>query len=180
MDITKNPVFTLPEAREMLGNTPRVLNALLGEIGPGWYTASEGPETWRPVDVVGHLIHAEETNWIPRARMIIEHGEDRVFEPFDRFGQFERFEGWPLGDLLDRFAEVRSESLRSLSEWNLDERLLNRRGRHPDFGPVTLQQLLATWTVHDLGHIRQIVRVMARRYEDAVGPWRAYLTILQR
>jgi hypothetical protein len=129
---------------------------------------------------VGHLIHAEETDWIPRARMILEHGEERAFEPFDRFAMFQKSKGKSLGELLDEFARVRAESLRELAGMNITPGLLERPGKHPELGAVTLGQLLSTWVVHDLGHLGQITRVMAKQYNDAVGVWRAYLPILSR
>jgi DinB superfamily len=127
-----------------------------------------------------HLIHAEETDWIPRAKIILEHGEERAFEPFDRVAMFEKFKGKSIGELLDTFARMRAESLRKLRMMNLTPALLAKRGRHPEFGVVTLSQLLATWVVHDLGHLAQVTRVMAKQYRDAVGPWTAYLPVLGR
>ena len=170
----------LAETMEILGRTPVVLDTLLRGIGPEWHDRNEGEGTWRPRDVVGHLVHGEETDWIPRARLILEHGETREFVPFDRFAQFDRFAGWSLDRLLDRFSELRRDDLRVLAEWRLTPDQLELRGRHPAFGTVTLGQLVATWAVHDLNHIGQIVRVMAKRYSDEVGPWRAYLSILNR
>ena len=141
-----------------------------------------GEETkaeWQPYDVVGHLIHGEETDWIPRARIILEQGEDRTFVPFDRFAQFERSEGKSLDELLDEFAALRAENLETLRAWNLTSAQLDLRGMHPELGESTLRQLLATWVVHDLNHIRQIVTAMAGRYGGEVGPWREYLSILK-
>jgi hypothetical protein len=169
----------LGQALDVLRRTPAVLDALLRGIGPAWHAATEGPETWSPSDVVGHLIHADETDWMPRARMILERGEG-TFEPFDRFGQFTRFAGWPLDRLLDRFAEVRAESLETVGSWRLTEAQLALPGRHPELGPVSLGQLIATWVVHDLSHLAQISRVMAKQYKEEVGVWAAYLSILQR
>ena len=128
--------------------------------------------------MVGHLIHGEETDWVPRARLILEHGEERPFEPFDRFAQLTRFAGWSLDPLLDRFAELRQANLTIVSGWQLTDAQLALPGRHPELGSVTLRQLLATWAVHDLNHIAQIARVMARRYTQEVGVWRTYLSIL--
>lgn len=172
--------FSLAEAVEVLERTPAVLDSLLRGIGPAWHGADEGPDTWSPREVVGHLVHGEESDWIPRARIILEHGEGRPFEPFDRLAHLERFGDRSLDDLLDLFSRLRRESLETLRGWDLSERELSLRGRHPAFGTVTLAQLLATWTVHDLGHLRQIVRVMASRYVEEVGPWREYLSILPR
>lgn len=172
--------FQLDHAKEVLGRTPAVLNALLRRLPDEWVAAGEGPESWSPFDVVGHLIHGEETDWIPRARVILEHGEGRAFEPFDRFAMFEASRGKSLGELLDRFEQLRAESLRELEGMHLTPELLGRRGRHPELGVVTLGQLLSTWVVHDLGHVGQVVRVMAKQYGEAVGPWRAYLPVLSR
>ena len=172
--------FDLKHAIEILGRTPVVLNSLLRDLPESWLVQNEGPETWSPYDVVGHLIHGEETDWIPRAKIILEHGEARPFEPFDRVAMFEKSKGKTITELLDTFARVRAENLRELRTMNLTPALLARRGTHPELGTVTLKQLLATWVVHDLGHIRQVVRVMAKQYRDEVGPWKAYLAILGR
>jgi len=170
--------FELKHAMEILGRTPATLNSMLRDIPEEWLRQNEGPETWSPYDIVGHLIHGEETDWIPRAKIILEHGEARAFEPFDRVAMFEKSKGKSIGELLDTFAALRKESLHTLNEMRLTPALLENRGRHPELGVVTLKQLLAAWVVHDLGHVRQIVRVMAKQYRDAVGPWRAYLSIL--
>jgi len=171
--------FELQHAIELLGRTPSTLNSMLRDIPDVWLVQNEGPETWSPYDVVGHLIHGEETDWIPRSKMILEHGEARAFEPFDRVGMFERSKGKSIAELLDTFATRRQESLHELNEMKLTPTLLEKRGKHPELGVVTLKQLLATWVVHDLGHVRQIVRVMAKQYRETVGPWRAYLSILE-
>ena len=170
--------FELEQAKEILGRTPSTLNALLRPLSESWIVGNEGPDTWSPYDVVGHLIHGEETDWIPRAKILLEHGEDRAFEPFDRVAMFEKSKGKSLGELLDEFEHARARSLSDLDAMNLTPSLLEKRGRHPELGVVTLKQLLATWVVHDLGHVSQVVRVMARQYGDAVGPWQAYLSIL--
>jgi hypothetical protein len=170
--------FELGKAIEILARTPGVLDALLRGLPSEWTLSNEGDESWSPYDIVGHLIHGEETDWIPRARIILEQGESTPFEPFDRFAQFERSKGKTLEDLLATFASLRKENLRVLEGWQLKPADLERRGRHPDFGTVTLEQLLATWVVHDLGHLRQIARVMARQYGARVGPWRAYIPVL--
>lgn len=172
--------FNLAEATEILERTPATLDALLRGTSEGWQTADEGPETWSPVDVLGHLIHGEETDWIPRARIILEHGERRPFDPYDRFAQFERFRGWSLDRLLDRFAVLRTGNLTTLREYRLGEEQLDLPGRHPELGAVTLRQLLATWVAHDLDHVNQVSRVMAKRYTDDVGVWRQYLGVLNR
>ena len=170
--------FQLDKAKEVLRRTPATLNALLGELPNDWVLSNEGTDTWSPYDVIGHLIEGEETDWIPRARIILEQGEARPFDRFDRFAMFEKSKGQSLLELLATFEQLRSESLRQLDELNLTPELLQKRGTHPVLGAVTLSQLLSAWVVHDLGHIRQIVRVMAKQYGEAVGPWTAFLTIL--
>jgi len=170
----------LQQAIEVLERTPSTLNSLLRDLSESWLVQNEGPETWSPRDIVGHLIHAENSDWIPRAQIILEHGDERAFEPFDRFAMFEKFTGKSIGELLDTFGRMRAESLRELRLMNLTPALLEKRGRHPEFGVVTLSQLLATWVVHDLGHLAQVTRVMAKQYREAVGPWTAYLPVLGR
>jgi len=170
--------FEFAHAIEILERTPATLNALLRNLPESWLVQNEGPETWSPYDVVGHLIHGDETDWIPRAQIILEHGEERAFEPFDRVAMFEESKGKSIVELLDTFAQLRAENLRELQSMNLTSDLLDKRGRHPELGVVTLKQLLSTWVVHDLGHIRQVVRVMSKQYGEAVGPWKAYLSIL--
>ena len=170
----------LQQAIEILERTPSTLNALLRGLSEPWLVQNEGPETWSPWDIVGHLIHGEETDWIPRAKIILEHGEERAFEPFDRFAMVDKFKGKTITELLDIFTRMRAESLRELRSLDLTPTLLAKRGRHPEFGVVTLRQLLATWVVHDLGHLAQVTRVMSKQYRDAVGPWRAYLPVLDR
>ena len=172
--------FQLDHAKELLARTPATLNSLLNDLPDHWLFANEGPETWSPLDVLGHLIHGEETDWIPRAKIILHDGEDRAFEPFDRFAMFEKSKGKSLSELLVTFARLRKENLRQLEEMKLTPELLSKRGLHPELGVVTLAQLLATWVVHDLGHIGQIVRVMSKQYAEPVGPWKAYLSILNK
>ncbi|HEU4698564.1 MAG TPA: DinB family protein [Gemmatimonadales bacterium] len=172
--------FDLAAATAVLARTPAALRALLAGLPPAWAAATEGPDTWSPFDVVGHLIHGERTDWIPRARLILAQGAERRFAPFDRFAQVRESEGKPLAGLLDEFARLRAENLATLAAWELTEVELALEGEHPSFGPVTLRQLLATWVAHDLGHLAQIARVMAKQYRDAVGPWRAFLPILDR
>lgn len=172
--------FDLDESIAILERTPATVDRLLRGLPAAWTTPNEGPDTWSALDVVGHLIHGEEDDWIPRARMILEHGESRTFKPFDRFAMFERFGGASLEDLLDRFAEIRTESLVTLRAWNLKPEQLALRGRHPSLGVVTLEHLLACWVVHDLSHLAQIARVMAKQYHEAVGPWVEYHPILTR
>lgn len=169
--------FQLNDAVAILSRTPATLDALLRGLPEAWAAANEGAETFSPWDVVGHLIHGEETDWIPRAQIILAHGEARAFEPFDRFAHYKKCAGQPLGELLDTFARLRRQNLATLEAMRLTPEKLALRGTHPALGTVTLAQLLATWTAHDLSHISQIVRVMARQYDAAVGPWRAYMRI---
>jgi hypothetical protein len=170
--------FSLSKTVEVLSATPAAVRGLLGGLSAEW-TASPAADEWGPFDVVGHLIHAEHTDWIPRARVIIDQGEDLNFPPFDRFGHFALVEGKTLTQLLDEFDAARRRSLDTLAGWNLTEAKLDLHGLHPEFGPVTLRQLLATWPVHDLTHLRQIATTMAKQYDQAVGPWKEYLSILK-
>jgi len=171
--------FDLPHTISLLSRTPAALQALLRDLPQTWTLCNEGENTWGAFDVVGHLIHGERTDWMPRARMILQFGETRTFEPFDRWGQVRESQGKSLGELLDEFADLRSENLGELRALNLRQEDLDRRGRHPALGIVTLSELLATWAVHDLTHLHQISRVMAHQYWKAVGPWSAYLGVLQ-
>jgi len=170
--------FDLQETIVLLSRTPSSLNALLRDLPQSWTVGSEGPKTWRPFDIIGHLIHGERTDWMPRARMILEQGESRAFDPFDRLAQERESQGKSLPQLLDEFAQLRSENLDALRTMNLQTQDLDRRGRHPALGVVTLSQLLATWAVHDLTHLHQLARVMAHQYREEVGPWSAYLGVL--
>jgi hypothetical protein len=163
----------------LLTRTPAALDSLLRDLPEDWTHRDEGADTWTAFGIVGHLIHGEHTDWIPRAKMILEHGESRAFEPFDRLGHVKLSEGQWLGALLDEFAEARAASLRELRALNIRQEDLARRGRHPALGVVTLSQLLATWAAHDLTHLHQLSRVMAHQYRDAVGPWSAYLGVMQ-
>lgn len=172
--------FDLNDTIDILERTPAVLAALLAGSSASWHGVNEGPDTWSAFDIVGHLIHGEETDWIPRARIILEHGEARSFVPFDRFAQFERSRGRSLDELLQRFSSLRRQNLDLLRSWDLGEEQLSLRGTHPELGTVDLRQLLAAWTVHDLNHLVQVSRVMARRYTGDVGVWRAYLSVLNR
>jgi hypothetical protein len=176
-DRTRRP-FVVDEAVAILVRTPATLDALLRGLPDGWIAAHEGGESWNPYDVLGHLIHGEQTDWLPRAKIILEHGESRAFAKFDRFAQFEASKGKTLASLLDEFAALRRASVDSLAALRLSDADLERRGRHPELGVVTLAQLLATWVAHDLDHVVQIARTMARQYTDAVGPWRAYLRVI--
>lgn len=168
----------LPDIIVILRNTPATLRALLADLDSKWIVKNYGPETFCPFDVVGHLIHAERTDWIPRARMILDHGDSRAFEPFDRYAMYETSKGKTIGALLDEFELARRASVAALEALNLTEADLDRRGTHPALGPVTLGQLLATWPVHDLNHIHQICKCMAWQYRDEIGPWRAYVGVL--
>jgi hypothetical protein len=170
--------FELKSARDILARTPLVLTSLLQNLPDDWARQNEGPDTWSPFDVVGHLIHGELTDWIPRTRIILEHGAGKTFEPFDRFAQFETSAGRSLNQLLEEFSTLRKRSLVALDELDITTKHLDLEGRHPELGAVRLKQLLSTWVVHDLGHIGQIVRTMAKRYESEVGPWTAHLRVL--
>jgi hypothetical protein len=170
----------LEKAKEILRQTPGTLTHMLQHLSDEWIYTNEGQDTWSPYDIVGHLIHGERTDWIQRVRSILEYGETRTFEPFDRFAQFEESKGKSISDLLETFAALREENLRVLDELGIIPEKLHLRGVHPDFGAVTLSQLLSTWVVHDLGHIAQISRVMAKQYAAEVGPWKAYLPMLTR
>jgi DinB superfamily len=170
--------FDLEQTIALLARTPSSVNTLLRDLPESWTLANEGPRTWSPFDIIGHLIHGERTDWMPRARRILEQGEVRAFDPFDRLAQERESQGKSLGQLLDEFARVRSENLTSLRAMNLQPADLNRRGRHPALGVVTLSELLATWAVHDLTHLHQLSRVMAYQYREVVGPWSAYLGVL--
>jgi hypothetical protein len=172
--------FDLANAIEVLERTPATFRALLAGLPAAWTTPNEGPDTFSAFDNLGHLVHGERAEWIPRARMILEHGRARPFEPYDRFAQAHESQGKSVGDLLDELATLRALNLETLRGWRLTARELALEGEHPALGRVTLAQLLATWAVHDLGHLAQTARVMAKQYRDEVGPWRAYLPILDR
>jgi hypothetical protein len=171
--------FKLDEAIALLSRTPASLDALLRGMPDTWARRNEGGDSWSAFDIVGHLIYGERADWMARARMILEHGESRAFEPFDRFAQFKLSEGKSLEQLLDEFARLRKQNLAELHALNLENADLARRGKHPELGTVTLSQLLATWAVHDLTHLHQLSRVMARQYGEAVGPWSKYLGVLK-
>jgi hypothetical protein len=170
---------TLHQTISLLARTPAALNALLRELPESWTSRNEGENTWSPFEIVGHLIHAERTDWMSRAKIVLQFGETQPFEPFDRWGQVREIQGKSLGQLLDEFARLRSENLAELRALNLRPEDLNLPGRHPSLGVVTLSQLLSTWAVHDLTHLHQISRVMAHQYREAVGPWSKYLGVLQ-
>lgn len=170
----------LTDGIAVLERTPATFRALLSGLPPVWTTCDEGPDTFSPFDNLGHLIHGERTDWIPRARIIIEQGENRTFASYDRFAQDRESAGKSIANLLEEFATLRAANLVTLRSWNLTDRHFALEGEHPALGTVTLRQLLSTWVAHDLGHIAQTTRVMAKRYREAVGPWRAYLPILDR
>jgi uncharacterized damage-inducible protein DinB len=170
--------FSLDDGLPILRATPGVLTAWLSRLPDTWIAATEGAGTWSPFDVVGHLIHGERTDWMPRIELLLAHGESRPFTPFDRFAQLRDSQGKSLSELLETFAQLRQENLERLETLELKAADFSRRGRHPELGTVTLRQLLATWVVHDLNHVAQIARVMARRYTDTVGPWLEYLPLL--
>ena len=171
--------FELREAILVLERTPQVLRTLLAGLPPDWVMQNEGPDSWSPFNVVGHLIDGERTDWIPRARIILGR-EQRPFAPFDRFNHLTATRGTSLNQLLETFAQLREENLVTLRGWNPGEDQLALTGIHPALGTVTLRQLLSTWVVHDLGHLGQVARVMAKRYAEEVGPWKEYLPVLTR
>lgn len=172
--------FRMDDALAILRRTPVVLRAQLLDLPTAWTDATEGAGTWSPFDVVGHLIHGERTDWVPRIEHMLEHADAVAFPVFDREAMFTASKGLSLPELLDTFEKLRAGSLARLGVLGLTDAHLSRRGRHPEFGVVTMGQHLATWVAHDLGHVGQVVRVMARQYSDAVGPWRAYLSILRQ
>ena len=171
--------FDVDRSVEVLRRTPAVLQTLLGGLSDFWATSNYGENTFSPFDVVGHLVHAERTNWVTRARVVLEHGESRPFPPFDRYAMYEESKGKSMVELLDTFARLRASSLDGLTAMGLGEKR-DLRGTHPQLGVITLKKLLAAWVVHDLGHTHQIVKAMAYQYRDEVGPWREFLTILPR
>lgn len=169
--------FKVPQAIEILERTPAVLDAQLSGLSPVWLESRIDPDSFSPIDVLGHLIFGEITDWIPRIRIMLESGTSRTFDPFDRRGFTELIEEKSVEELLQQFTELRRESLDALRELALDDKL-DLRGSHPGLGEVTMRQFLASWVVHDLGHIAQITRILAKQYRQAVGPWTEYLTIL--
>jgi hypothetical protein len=170
--------YQLQDGVAVLSRTPATLDALLRNQPASWLECREAPDTFSPLDVLGHLIYGEIADWIPRARIILEHGESRAFDPFDRRGGEPLIRGRAIGELLDQFAGLRSANLKALDEMRLDASAFALTGTHPELGRVTMGNLLATWVAHDLGHISQIVRVMSRQYREAVGPWRQYLSLM--
>ena len=169
--------FDVESARGVLRTTPQVLDAMLANLPDGFLHGREAPDAWSPYQVCGHLLHVEECDWIDRTKVILEHGTTAPFEPVDREAGFLRFAGWSVRELLDTFASTRQTNLDELAVL-LSPGDLDRRGVHPDFGEVSLAQLLATWVVHDLNHVNQIVKTIAKEYGEAVGPWRAFLPVL--
>ncbi len=172
-------LFDLQNGLTILERTPGVLDALLGDMPEAWTGGNEGPGTWSPREVVAHMIGGEQTDWMARLRIILAQGDDRLFTPFDRVGPIERSRDTPLDDLLAEFRGLREGNLAELRALNLTAEQLHLTGGHPEFGAVTLEQLLSTWVAHDLGHLTQVTRTMARQYREAVGPWRAYLSALR-
>lgn len=172
--------YALDDAIPVLERTPPALRALLVGLPVAWTAGTEGPDTWSPHEVVAHLRHADRTIWLSRATIIREHGESLPFPVFDREGQQRDGIDMPLPALIDSFEEVRQENIRTLQSWQLDDTDLARTGVHPAFGVVTMRELLATWVAHDLSHLTQIARVMAKQYREAVGPWREYLSVMGR
>ncbi|MEA2766274.1 MAG: hypothetical protein QOK07_2678 [Gemmatimonadaceae bacterium] len=170
--------FKLEDAIPVLERTPAVLSALLTELPDSWLRASEGPDAWSPSQIIGHLINGERTDWIPRARIILKQGSYRRFEPFDRSAELDSDR--PLRDRLEEFEQLRAANVATLRGWNFKDKDLDMTGEHPQLGTVTMRQLLATWVVHDVSHIAQITRTMAREYTAAVGPWTEYFRVLQR
>ena len=172
-------IYKFDRSIEILNATPAVLHSMLQNLSKEWTTANEGEDTWSTYDIIGHLIHGEKTDWVPRIKIILSAGNDRAFESFDRFAHFEESKDKTLLQLLDEFSALRKKNIEYIISQNLNEHDLEKTGVHPAFGKVTLSQLMATWTVHDLNHISQLTRVMAKQYKEAVGPWVEYLSILQ-
>jgi hypothetical protein len=169
----------LDDTLSLLARTPATLNTLLRDLPESWTLRNEGENTWNAFDVVGHLVHGERADWMPRVNCILQHGEAQAFEPFDRWAQDRESKGKSLAQLLDEFASLRSENLAALCALNLQPQDLARRGLHPSLGTVTLSQLLATWAAHDMTHLHQLSRIMAWQYRENVGPWSQYLGVLQ-
>ncbi|MEM0932501.1 MAG: DinB family protein [Bacteroidota bacterium] len=172
--------FNLQQSIDILSRTPAVLDTLLRGLPDAWLNSNEGEDTWSPHDILGHLIHGEKTDWMVRAKLILSQASDKTFEPFDRFAQMQEGPKKSLEELLNEFNSIRLQNLAELGRLPITETALAKKGVHPDLGVVTLKELLATWVVHDLGHISQIVRVMGKHYKSEVGPWQAYLGILKQ
>ncbi len=171
--------FEIKKAKEILERTPTVLTNLLSGLSEEWTYQNEGPDTWSAYDVIGHLIHGENTDWIPRAQLILSENTNKDFIPFDRFAQFENSKGKSLSDLLSEFTNLRKRNIEILDSLEINKETLEKTGVHPEFGKITLRQLLSCWVAHDLGHIVQISRVMAKQYKEEVGPWTKYLKVLE-
>lgn len=171
--------FALNKSLEILERTPKVLEVLLKDLSQEWIMNNEGEDTWSAYDIVGHFLHGEKTDWLTRTKIILATEGNKTFAPFDRFAQFTESKGKDLNQLLKEFKEARNENLKKLKALSLSENDLDKKGIHPAFGDVTLQQLLSTWTVHDLAHMSQINRVLAKQYKENVGPWVEYLSILK-
>ncbi len=172
--------FEINKSIEILERTPAVLEHLLGGLSAEWLKSNEGENTWSPYDIVGHLIHGEKTDWIVRARIILSNSKNKTFEPYDRFAQMQEDQERSIEELLSEFQELRTKNLNELKDLQIIDTKLEERGMHPELGEVNLKQLLSTWVVHDLGHLSQISRVMAKQYKSEVGPWIEYLGILNR
>ena len=170
--------FTVNQGLEVLEQTPETLLSMLGHLSDEWIFSNEGGDSWSPYDIVGHLIHGDKTDWIPRLKIILSDNHDKTFQSFDRFAQFKNSKGKSLVELLNEFKNLRQENLEYLTHLDLNESELNRKGIHPELGPVTASELLACWVTHDLSHLAQISRVMAKQYRTEVGPWTAYIPIL--
>lgn len=171
--------FNLDDAINVLSRSPNVLRAILQGLPSEWIKSNEGENTWSPYDVLGHLIHGERTDWITRAKTVLKEGEEKVFKPFDRFAQFTESQGKSLEELLDIFESLRQENIQTLKEMKLSQQDLTKTGTHPELGKVQLKELLATWVAHDLDHIVQISRTMAKQYKEEVGPWHKYLSVMK-
>jgi hypothetical protein len=172
--------FNLEQSIEILDNTPKVLSSYLLNLSNDWLKHNEGAHTWSPYDILGHLIYGEQTDWMVRIQTILSDSENKLFEPFDRFAQLENNQNQPVSELLEIFSKLRAQNIKTLKSLNISETDFTKTGIHPEFGKVTLAQLMATWVVHDLGHIAQISRVMAKQYKTDVGPWIDYLGVLKR
>ena len=171
--------FLPQEAIEVLERTPTVLRSMLSGLSEPWVLNNYGSETFSPFDVVGHLIHGERADWIPRAKIILEHGQEQPFETFDRYAMHEASKGKTIGELLDTFESLRRDNIETLKEFALTPAQLSLKGTHPELGPVTMGALLSMWVVHDLGHIAQIAKAMAFQYRNEIGPWLADTSILR-
>jgi len=171
--------FDFQAVRSQLGRGPATLEQIVAPLPESWLHLTEGPATWSPIQIVRHLVWGEVDDWIPRARLIVEHRGAVAFPPFDRDAGEARYEGWSVRALLDEFGRLRNENLRTLDGFALGPAELAFEGRHPAFGTVTMAELLATWAAHDLTHLTQILRILTRQYRDQVGPWRQYMRLLQ-